>query len=105
MMATFAELPEREVTLHLLTRAHELGDGLDAGVAAHLAVADSWTSVEIGPSSTRKAAEAAVAASRTAGDPVCESTACSTPWPPPRGTRVSWPSRPASAGTGPRCSP
>ncbi|MGZ4760240.1 MAG: ATP-binding protein, partial [Acidimicrobiales bacterium] len=62
MMATFPKLPERAATLQLLARAHELGDGLDDVVLAHLAVADSWTSVESGPSSTREAADAAVAA-------------------------------------------
>ena len=57
-----------------LARAHALGDGLDDQVAAYLAVADSWTSVERGPSSTRWMAEEAVTATRAAADPVTESS-------------------------------
>lgn len=75
MMATFPKLPDRAVILEHLARAHALGDGLDAEVAAYLAVADAWTSVERGPSSTRSMAEDAVAATRAAADPVTESSA------------------------------
>jgi tetratricopeptide (TPR) repeat protein len=75
MMATFPKLPDRAVVLEHLARAHALGDGLDAVVAAHLAVADAWNSVERGPSSTRWMAEEAVAATRAAADPVTESSA------------------------------
>ncbi len=75
MLATFPKLPDRAVILEHLTRAHAHGDGLDEVVVAYLAVADAWTSVEKGPSSTRWMAEEAVAASRAASDPVTESSA------------------------------
>ncbi len=80
MVAEFPEAPDRDLLRRHLARAHALGDDGNDLVVAQLTVADAWLSgsrdsSSRGPSSTRPAAEAAVAAARRAGDPVTESSA------------------------------